>query len=76
LIVAEYRGDSGDQEFFAESGEMTEPLLAAARINSRVVRDLVQLKPAIRDGLRWMDFALRPYAVVPGYDLTRLKRGG
>ena len=29
LIVLEYRGDAGDQEFFAESGEMTEPLLAA-----------------------------------------------
>jgi sulfopyruvate decarboxylase TPP-binding subunit len=73
LIVLEYRGDGGDQEFFAESGDMTEPLLAAMRINHRVVRDLGQLKPAIRDGLRWMDFAMRPYAVLPGYDLTRLK---
>ncbi len=75
LIVLEYRGDAGDQEFFAESGDMTEPLLAAMRINHRVVRDLGQLKPAIRDGLRWMDFAMRPYAVLPGYDLTRLKKG-
>jgi sulfopyruvate decarboxylase TPP-binding subunit len=75
LIVLEFRGDGGDQEFFAESGEMTEPLLAAARINYRVVRDIGELKPAIRDGLRWMDFAMRPYAVVPGYELTRLKRG-
>jgi sulfopyruvate decarboxylase TPP-binding subunit len=74
LLVLEYRGDGGDQEFFAESGDMTEPLLAATRINHRVVRDLAALKPAIRDGLRWMDFALRPYAVVPGYDLSRLKR--
>lgn len=76
LIVLEFRGDGGDQEFFAESGEMTEPLLAAARINYRMVRDIADLKPAIRDGLRWMDFAMRPYAVVPGYELTRLKRGG
>jgi sulfopyruvate decarboxylase TPP-binding subunit len=75
LIVLEFRGDGGDQEFFAESGEMTEPLLAAARINYRVVRNIGELKPAIRDGLRWMDFAMRPYAVVPGYELTRLKRG-
>ena len=52
---------------------MTEPLLAAARVNYRVVRDIEKLKPAIRDGLRWMDFAMRPYAVVPGYELTRLK---
>ncbi len=73
LIVLEFRGDGGDQEFFAESGEMTEPLLAAARVNYRVVRDIGKLKSAIRDGLRWMDFAMRPYAVVPGYELTRLK---
>ena len=55
---------------------MTEPLLAAARVNYSVVRDIEKLKPAIRDGLRWMDFAMRPYAIVPGYELTRLKRGG
>jgi sulfopyruvate decarboxylase TPP-binding subunit len=73
LMVLELRGDAGDREFFAESGEMTEPLLAAMRINYRVVREIGALKPAIRDGLRWMDFALRPYAVVPGYELTRLR---
>jgi sulfopyruvate decarboxylase TPP-binding subunit len=74
LIVTEYRGDSGDQEFFAETGEMTEPLLHATRTNYQVVRELRLLKAAIRDGVRWMDFALRPYAVVPAYDLTRLQR--
>lgn len=73
LIVTEFRGDSGDREFFAETGEMTEPFLAATRINYQVVRDLKLLKPAIRDGLRWMDFALRPYAVVPAFELTRIK---
>ena len=76
LIVTEFRGDGGDQEFFSELGELTEPFLAAMRVNYRVVRDLRLLKAAIRDGLRWMDFALRPYAVVPGYDLTRLRRSG
>jgi sulfopyruvate decarboxylase TPP-binding subunit len=76
LMVLEYRGDGGDQEFFAETGEMTEPLLAAARVNYRLVRHLEEIKPAIRDGLRWMDFAQRPYAVLPAYDLTRLRRGG
>jgi sulfopyruvate decarboxylase TPP-binding subunit len=76
LIVTEYRGDGGDQEFFAESGEVTEPFLAAMRVNYRVVRELSALKAAIRDGLRWMDFAMRPYAVVPGFDLTRLRRRG
>ena len=74
LIVAEYRGDAGDAEFFAETGDVTEPFLSALRINHRVVRELTSLKPAIRDGLRWMDANLRPYAVLPGYDLTRARR--
>ena len=29
LIVTEFRGDGGDEEFFAELGEMTELFLAA-----------------------------------------------
>ncbi len=71
LIVSEYRGDAGETEFFGDSGDMTEPLLVATRINHRVVRALPDLKPAIRDGLRWMNFGLRPYAVLPSFDLTR-----
>jgi sulfopyruvate decarboxylase TPP-binding subunit len=71
LLVLEFRGDAGDQEFWAECGELTEPMLAAMRVNHRVVRGLGELKPAIRDGLRWMTFALRPFAVLPAFDLTR-----
>jgi sulfopyruvate decarboxylase TPP-binding subunit len=71
LLVTEYRGDAGDREFFAESGEMTEAILHAMRINHRVVRARTDLKPAIRDGMRWMAFAMRPYAVVVSYDLVR-----
>ena len=73
LIVAEYRGDAGETEFFGDPGDMTEPLLSAIRVNHRVVRDLGDLKPAIRDGLRWMNYGLRPYAVLPSFDLTRPK---
>ena len=73
LLMTEYRGDAGETEFFGDSGDMTEPLLQAARINYRVVRDIHELKPAIRDGLRWMNFGLRPYAVLPGFDLSRPK---
>lgn len=75
LIIAEHRGDAGETEFFGECGDMTEPLLQASRINYRVVRSLKELKPAIRDGLRWMNFGLRPYAVVPTFELTRHKPG-
>jgi sulfopyruvate decarboxylase TPP-binding subunit len=73
LLVVEYRGDAGEQEFWAEFGEVTEPVMAAMRLNHRVVRDLRDLKPAIRDGQKWMDWALRPYAVLPGFNLTRLR---
>lgn len=73
LLILEYRGDAGDQEFWSETGELTEPLLMAMRINHCVVRDLGAVKPAIRDGIKWMSFALRPYAVLPGFDLTRLR---
>lgn len=71
LLVLEYRGDTGDQEFWAEFGECTEPILSAIRLKYQVVRGLTQLKPAIRDGVKWMDWALRPYAILPGFNLTR-----
>ncbi len=71
LIVAEYRGDTGDQEFFAETGELTEDVLRAMRVNYRVVDRLADLKPAIRDAWRWMDACLRPFVILPRFDLTR-----
>jgi sulfopyruvate decarboxylase TPP-binding subunit len=73
LIVTEYRGDTGDQEFFAEGGEVTLAVLTAMRINHRLITRVEDIKPAIRDALRWMDGCLRPFALVPSYDLTRLK---
>jgi sulfopyruvate decarboxylase TPP-binding subunit len=73
LMLTEFRGDTGDQEFFAEGGEVTLDVLKAMRINYRVVDDLDDLKPAIRDALRWMDGCLRPFALVPTFNLTRLK---
>jgi len=73
LIVTEFRGDTGDQEFFAEGGEVTLDVLAAMRINHRLVSRIEDVKPAIRDALRWMDGCLRPFALVPTFDLTRLK---
>lgn len=73
LMIVEFRGDIGDQEFFAEGGEVTLDVLTAMRINFRVVDQLDHLKPAIRDALRWMDGCLRPFALVPTFNLTRLK---
>ena len=71
LLVSEYRGDAGETEFFGDSGDMTEPWLNASRINYRLIRDLNDLKPSIRDGLRWMNFGLRPYNILVSFDLTR-----
>lgn len=71
LLVTEYRGDAGETEFFGDSGDMTEPLLNAARINYRNIRKLSEIKPAIRDGLRWMNFGLRPYSILMSFDITR-----
>lgn len=71
LLVVEHRGDAGETEFFGDSGDMTEPVLRASRINYRRVEALADVKPAIRDGLRWMNFGLRPYSVLMSYDLTR-----
>ena len=71
LLISEYRGDAGETEFFGDSGDMTEPWLNASRINYRLIRDLAELKPSIRDGLRWMNFALRPYNVLVSFDLSR-----
>ncbi len=76
LLIAEHRGDAGETEFFGDSGDMTEPILDAARINYRRVGTLDAVKPAIRDGLRWMNFGLRPYCVLMAYDLTRPRPGG
>ena len=73
LILTEYRGDTGDQEFFAEGGEVTLDVLRAMRVNYRVVERIEDMKPAIRDALRWMDGCLRPFALVPTFNLTRLK---
>ena len=73
LIVTEFRGDTGDQEFFAEGGEVTLDVLRAMRVNYRVVQRIEDVKPAIRDALRWMDGCLRPFALVPTFNLTRLK---
>lgn len=73
LLIPEYRGDTGDTEFFGECGDMTEPMLTAMRINYQQVDDLAHLKQAIRDAWRWMNFGLRPFAVLPRFALTRHK---
>ncbi len=73
LLVGEYRGDAGDTEFWSKAGESTEDFLKALRINHRVVRELKDLKPAIRDGLRWLNFGLSPYAILPSFNLSRPK---
>jgi sulfopyruvate decarboxylase TPP-binding subunit len=73
LLLTEYRGDTGDQEFFAESGELTPQFLEGMRLNHRIVREVTALSGGIRDAMRWMNACLRPFALLPTYDLTRLR---
>jgi len=49
---------------------MTLDVLTAMRINHRLIIRLEDVKPAIRDALRWMDGCLRPFALVPTYELN------
>jgi sulfopyruvate decarboxylase TPP-binding subunit len=73
LLLTEYRGDTGDQEFFAETGELTPQFLAGMRLNHRVVDQVGDLSAAVRDAQRWMNACLRPFALLPTFDLTRLR---
>ena len=73
LIVAEYRGDAGDTEFWSKAGEVTEDVIRALRINYKYVDEMYKLKPAIRDGSKWINFGLRPYVVLPSFRLSKPK---
>ena len=46
-------------------GERLRPLRAGPFLLSATCRYTA------RDGLNWMDWALRPYTVLPGFNLTR-----
>jgi sulfopyruvate decarboxylase TPP-binding subunit len=72
LLLSTYRGDLGEQEWFAvHTGAAFEPLLRALRIPSKVVTELDEVKPALFEARRSMDSGLYPVSVVLGGRLTR-----
>lgn len=72
LLLSTYRGDLGEQEWYAvHTGAAMAPLLEAIRVPSKVVREPDDLKPALLEARRSMDVSLQPVSVVLGGRLTR-----
>jgi sulfopyruvate decarboxylase subunit alpha len=72
LLLSTYRGDLGEQEWYAvHTGAALAPLLQAMKIPSQVVAEPDQLKPTLLEARRSMDVSLYPVSVVLGGRLTR-----
>ena len=72
LLLSTYRGDLGEQEWYAvHTGAALAPLLQAMRIPSKVVVEPAELKPVLLEARRSMDVSLQPVSVVLGGRLTR-----
>ncbi len=72
LLLSTYRGDLGEQEWYAvHTGAALPGLLQAMRIPSKVVMDPAELKPTLLEARRSMDVSLHPVSVVLGGRLTR-----
>ncbi|MFI5267457.1 MAG: hypothetical protein ACHQ7M_08785 [Chloroflexota bacterium] len=72
LILSTYRGDLGEQEWYAvHTGAAMAQLLQAMRIPSSVLSEVAQVKPTLLDARRSMDVSMHPVSVVLGGRLTR-----
>lgn len=72
LLLSTYRGDLGEQEWYAvHTGAALSGLLQAMRIPSRVVMEPREIGPALLEARRSMDVSLHPVSVVLGGRLTR-----
>ena len=72
LMLSTYRGDLGEQEWYAvHTGAAMSGLLQAMRIASKVIMDPDELKPTLLEARRSMDVSLHPVSVVLGGRLTR-----
>ena len=72
LILSTYRGDLGEQEWYAvHTGEAMPQLLQAMRIPSSVIAEVDQVKPTLLEARRSMDVSMHPVSVVLGGRLTR-----
>jgi sulfopyruvate decarboxylase subunit alpha len=72
LLLSTYRGDLGEQEWYAvHTGAALPQLLQTLRIPSRLVNDINELAPVLLDARRSMDASLHPVSVVLGGRVTR-----
>jgi sulfopyruvate decarboxylase subunit alpha len=72
LLLSTYRGDLGEQEWYAvHTGAALAPLLQAMRVPSRVVDSPDDLPQVLVEARRSMDASLHPVSVVLGGRVTR-----
>lgn len=72
LLLSTYRGQLGEQEWYAvQTGAALPGILQAMRIPSVVVEDVGDLRGALLDARRSMDASMHPVSVVLGGRVTR-----
>jgi sulfopyruvate decarboxylase TPP-binding subunit len=72
LLMSTYRGDLGEQEWYAvHTGAALAPLLQAVRIPMKVVTGAEEIKPTLMEARRSMNVSLQPISVVLAGRLTR-----
>ena len=72
LLLSTYRGDLGEQEWYAvHTGAAMPGILQAMRVPSKVLDDPADLKPTLLEARRSMDVSMHPLSVVLGGRLTR-----
>lgn len=72
LILSTYRGELGEQEWYAvHTGAALTGLLQAMRIPSRVVSEVDELRTTLIEARRSMDASLHPVSVVMSGRLTK-----
>jgi sulfopyruvate decarboxylase TPP-binding subunit len=72
MILSTYRGELGEQEWYAvHTGAALPGLLAAMRIPSRVVSEVDDLRSSLVEARRSMDTSLHPVSIVMSGRITK-----
>ena len=72
MILSTYRGELGEQEWYAvHTGAAIPGLLGALRIPSRIVSEVDELKTSLVEARRSMDTSLHPVSIIMSGRITR-----
>jgi sulfopyruvate decarboxylase subunit alpha len=72
MILSTYRGELGEQEWYAvHTGAALPGLLQAMRIPSRVVSEVEELRTSLVEARRSMDTSLHPVSIVMSGRITK-----